>query len=224
MINAVADHFDLIARDYDNYKKNSWYYYNSLKKLLQDNIGINKKILEIGCGTGDLLVSLKPSSGVGIDISKEMIKVAKRKNKKNKDVWFTTKPIPKVKGIYDYIIMCDVVEHVPDLKSLFEDICSLMGLKTIFIITMANPLWEPLLIVAEKLKLKMPEGKHYRASAQEIVCLLESSGMKVIRHNKSLLLPVYIPVISTIVNRLFSGTLQNFCFIEYLIIKKDESI
>ena len=36
-------------------------------------------MLEIGCGTGFVLNSLKPLRGVGIDISGEMIKKAKEK-------------------------------------------------------------------------------------------------------------------------------------------------
>src|SRR5205814_2006896 len=36
------------------------------------------RVLELGCGTGDVLAALKPSFGVGVDFSKEMIAQARR--------------------------------------------------------------------------------------------------------------------------------------------------
>ena len=41
----------------------------------------NSKVLELGCGTGNLLKSINPRYGVGVDISKEIIKEAKKENK-----------------------------------------------------------------------------------------------------------------------------------------------
>ena len=46
----------------------------------------NSKVLDIGCGDGSLLKELftkKKIKGVGIDFSNELIKVAKKKIKKN---------------------------------------------------------------------------------------------------------------------------------------------
>jgi len=64
-------HFDKIAKDYDFYKKKNWYYYKNLKRVLLGNIPNteNKSVLEIGCGTGDMISSLNPKYGLGTDIS-----------------------------------------------------------------------------------------------------------------------------------------------------------
>ena len=37
-------------------------------------------ILELGCGNGHLLASLKPNYGLGIDFSKKLVKEAKKKH------------------------------------------------------------------------------------------------------------------------------------------------
>ena len=37
------------------------------------------RVLEVGCGIGDLLAAVKPSRGVGVDISPEMVKLASNK-------------------------------------------------------------------------------------------------------------------------------------------------
>jgi len=68
----IQSHFDQIAFSYDEYKRRNWYYYQRLKTLLQGLIPPGKRVLEVGCGTGDVLASLAPSFGVGIDVSKNM--------------------------------------------------------------------------------------------------------------------------------------------------------
>src|SRR5437868_6951087 len=41
-------------------------------------IGEGARVLELGCGTGELLAALKPSYGVGVDFSAGMIGIARR--------------------------------------------------------------------------------------------------------------------------------------------------
>ena len=74
---------------------------------MRENI-IPKKsnILEIGCGVGDLLASLEPEKGVGIDISETMIANAK-KNFPQFEFLVGDIEIPesinKIEGTFDYI-------------------------------------------------------------------------------------------------------------------------
>ena len=37
------------------------------------------RVLDLGCGTGDLLATLRPSKGVGVDFSERMINIASSK-------------------------------------------------------------------------------------------------------------------------------------------------
>ena len=50
-----------------------------LEKQYRYFVPEGKKVLEIGCGTGDLLAALKPSYGMGVDISPKMIDAAQGK-------------------------------------------------------------------------------------------------------------------------------------------------
>jgi len=72
-------HFDRLAVDYDGWKRRNAYYYHCVKQLYEALIPKGSAVLEIGCGTGDILASLQLSFGTGIDISNKMIEVAKRK-------------------------------------------------------------------------------------------------------------------------------------------------
>jgi ubiquinone/menaquinone biosynthesis C-methylase UbiE len=78
----VEKHFDKVAKSYDFYKMKNEFYYKNIQKLLSSLIPRNKSVFEVGCGTGDLLVSLNPKIAYGMDISDQMIKLAKSKYKK----------------------------------------------------------------------------------------------------------------------------------------------
>lgn len=205
----VEKHFDNIAKDYDYYKEKNSFYYDNLKKLLKILIPKHKNVFEFGCGTGDLIASLSPIPGVGYDPSVEMIKIAK---KKHESIIFT-KQLPK--RIFDYIFMSDVIEHLEKPKEEFKKIVRLMTKKTVFICTMANPIWEPVLMLSEKLGLKMPEGSHNRLVFEDLRLLIEESGMKIVKHDYKLLVPIKIPLLTNFANKYLERYFKRLAFIEY---------
>jgi len=226
MTNPVEKHFDRVAANYDYGKSRYSYYYSNLKKLLGSLIPEGKKVFEIGCGTGNLLNHLQPQIGYGFDISQEMISISNYKFKNSKNLTFSTK-WPEEK--FDYIFMSDVVEHLENPRETFRKIPSLMDRGTIFICTMANPIWEPLLMFWERMGWKMPEGPHRRITNYEFKILIEEAGMKVIKHDYRLLIPVKIPLITNFANKYlekyfkklaFISHFKRFSFIEYFVAVK----
>jgi ubiquinone/menaquinone biosynthesis C-methylase UbiE len=217
----VKKHFDQVAKNYDQYKENNKFYYDNLKKLLSSFIPKDKHILEIGCGTGDLLASLNPKVGYGLDLSPEMIKLAKIRHSSSKNLSFSTQSINKFKSKnLNFIFMADVIEHLEDPQKTFTQISQIMTKNTIFICTYANPIWEPVLMLAEKLKLKMPEGDHYRIKFKDIESILKKSDLELTTHNFNLLLPINIPLITTFTNKYLAPILKPLCFIEYFVAQK----
>ncbi len=216
----IQNHFNKIASDYDFYKQKNQFYYHNLKTLLQSLIQPSSRVLEVGCGTGDLLASLKPQVGLGLDLSPEMINLAKAKHHQN-NLSFSTKELSAFLGKkFDYIFMSDVIEHLPNPTKIFQDINKLMTPKTQFICTMANPKWEPFLMIAEIMKLKMPEGPHHRWSLAQTNTFLTKSGMKSIKHDYLLLAPIKIPFLTSILNNYLESRFKNYAFIEYFVCTK----
>lgn len=211
---SIEKHFDQVAASYDPGKEKYSFYYSSLKNLLVKLIGKNKNVFEFGCGTGDLLSFLDPKVGYGMDISSEMIRIAQFKHKNEKNIFFSTS-LPKTK--FDYIFMSDVIEHLENPERNFKEIVSLMTPHTKFILTMANPIWEPLLMFWERLGWKMKEGEHKRVAFNEIRLMINDSGMKIIRHDYKLLIPVKIPFITNFANKFLEKPLRKLCFIEYFV-------
>lgn len=213
----VEKHFDKVASSYDMGKEKYSYYYNNLKKMLKLLIGDNKSVFEVGCGTGDLLASLNPKLGYGMDISVEMIGIAKFRHGEQKKLEFSTRWPDKK---YEYIFMSDVIEHLEDVENTFIQIKKMMGPKTLFINTMANPLWEPMLVFWEIMGWKMEEGPHKRISYKDTKILSEKIRLKIIKHDYKLLIPIQIPFITNFANKYLEKYLKPLCFIEYFVFVK----
>jgi len=213
----VEKHFDKVAKDYDKYKKNSSFYYDNLKKLLSVLIPKNKKVLEIGCGTGSLIAYLDPKMGYGMDLSEKMVKQAKFKHMSKRNIEFSTIWPSGHSNHFDYIFMSDVIEHLEVPSNMFSKIYKQMNSHTLFINTMANPIWEPILTIWEKLGWKMPEGPHKRIGYKDIKVLIEDAGMKVIKHDYKLLIPIKIPYLTNFMNKYLEKPFKRFAFIEYFV-------
>src|SRR3989344_972114 len=217
----IIHHFQSIAKDYDSWKIKSWYYHLQLKKLYREHIPRSSNVLEIGCGTGDILSSVAPQKGLGIDVSREMVKRAKLKYPNltflNQSVYSADLPRK-----FDYIILCDVIEHLTDVYAALKSIAKICANDTKVIVSSINPFWEPLLHLAEKIYFKMPEGMHNWIPLADLRTIAESAGFRVEQFGFRQLVPVYLPYISERVNNSIEslGKLQNLGFTQYLVLTK----
>lgn len=185
-------------RDYW-YRKNRYYhkgllaYYNSL-------VFPESSVLELGCGTGELIGNLGVSLAVGVDISDKMLEVAKNKFP---DVEFICADIEKLElhRKFDYIIISDTLCSVRDIQLLLIKISSMATSDTRFIVDYYNPLWNPILRFSEKLRMKMPEVYFNWLTLDDIENFFYISGYQVIKHEFLMLLPKYIPLFSSLVNK-----------------------
>ena len=154
----VEEHFNSIAKDYDKWKKKNAYYYRGLKGFINRVVKPGSSVLEIGCGTADILASTQPSRGVGIDISPEMIKLASQKYPQYE---FIGTPIEDFRSEekFDYIIMVDVIDHVYDIMDVFKAVHRHCHPATRIVLTTASPWWDPVFMLMEKFGAKMQIGR-----------------------------------------------------------------
>jgi 2-polyprenyl-3-methyl-5-hydroxy-6-metoxy-1,4-benzoquinol methylase len=218
-------HFDKIASEYDLWKQRNFYYHECLKKLLKTLVPAGSSIADIGCATGDILASLEPSRGLGIDISPAMIKIAESKYGDD-NIQFKALDIGAINdGIdYDYVILIDVIEHIENLTVSLTHLSELVDTKAKIIISAANPLWEPALLLAEKLKLKMPEGPHIRLRVVQNEEIFKRSGFGIVERGYRLLVPKKIPGADWINSRFYKNKiLARLGFVVYWVLQKNLS-
>lgn len=197
----VREHFDAIAQNYDKWRVKNIFYYRNIKSFAKSHIRPQSKVLEVGCGMGDILAATDPKVGVGIDISPEMIKVVSQRHPQHS---FICSPIEDFKSEekFDYIILVDVVDHVADLMDVFKSIYRLCHPTTKIILTTINPWWDPILVFMEKLGAKMPEGPHNFIEKRNISRIVELLDFSVSYSGYLLLFPKYIPILSFLANTL----------------------
>jgi ubiquinone/menaquinone biosynthesis C-methylase UbiE len=156
--------FEEWATDYDERRNKSFLEKSKqkLKTILEQNSIKNGSYLEIGLGTGEFFEISSNNFGfsVGTDISEGMVRKTKDKNASKNLFVGDACNLPLKSELFDFILCQDVLEHVPYQKKLILEIYRLLKTDGIGIITTPNPLWAPVLYVAEKLKMKVEEGEH----------------------------------------------------------------
>lgn len=110
----VKEHFDSIADSFDKYKRRNSYYHRSIQSLCKSLVPKGERVLEIGCATGDLLHSLKPSEGVGIDLSAKMIEIAKKKYPHLKFYAMEAESL-SLKQKFNYVVMSNLFDYLEDI-------------------------------------------------------------------------------------------------------------
>ena len=149
--------FDALAPGRDRFKARRWYYYEYMGAFMRFVVPPGQRVLEVGCGTGDLLATVKPAFGVGMDISLAMLEIARGKYPYLHFVQADAHCLA-LTGTLDYIILSDLVGDLDDVQEAFTCLRALAGPETRLIITYYNYLWEPLLKLAERLRLKSPQN------------------------------------------------------------------
>src|SRR5690242_5395982 len=71
-----ATHWNAVARRWGHRAGLGGAYHRRLARVYRFLVPPGSRVLEIGCGEGDLLAALQPSMGVGIDLSEEMVRQA----------------------------------------------------------------------------------------------------------------------------------------------------
>ncbi len=188
----VGSHFDRVAPDYDRWKAKAHRYYDALKTSLREIVPPGSSVLEVGCATGDILASLAPKEGLGLDISPAMIEQATRKHPELRFLVHDLMQGP-LEERFDYAVAADVAEHVPDLDTMMGSIAGMLTERGVAVVVTANPLWSPVLHAAERLRLKMPEGDHEWRSRADLASAAGRAGLRERSFDRSLLMPKDVP-------------------------------
>ena len=226
----IFNHFEQIAENYSQYRKRFSYYGNDIINYLNFFLQNNCSILEIGCGYGETIAHLKGKEKVGIDVSPKMIALAKSKYT---DVDFYVMDAENISldKKFDIIIFNNIIGYLDNIQDVFYAIKKNCHEHTRIIISYYNHYWEPILKVGETLGYKIKSPQQNWLDSGDISNLLYLSGFETYRKNKRLLLPVYIPILSWLVNKyiaklpLFKSLcLNQFLFARPLLSNAEETI
>jgi len=109
--------------------------------------------------------------------------------------------IPKNDISADYIVVSGSIHYERDIQVFLEQLRAHCNPSTRLIITFYSALWHPLLNLATWLKLRVETPKQNWLAPEDMENLLQLAGYELIKIDRKILCPVYIPLISNFLNR-----------------------
>ncbi|MBI5252636.1 MAG: glycosyltransferase [Desulfomonile tiedjei] len=210
------NHWGLVASSLSEDPGWNRLYHRRLAEIYQSLIPPGLSVLELGCGQGDLLASLNPSEGVGIDFSGEMIRAAKHKHPGLRFIESDVHDFEWPEK-FDVIILSDLVNDVWDVQTVFQNMRGLCDSHTRIIINTYSRLWELPLAAVRRLKLAKPLLNQNWLTVEDINNLLQLSDLEMIRNWSEVLCPFQIPIVEPFCNKFLAklwpfrhGALTNF--------------
>ncbi|MBF0422342.1 MAG: glycosyltransferase [Magnetococcales bacterium] len=203
--------FDNLAPSRRSWIAINRYFYQQDLHVMRFFIPPGRRILDLGCGTGDLLASLNPSLGVGIDLSPMMIQEAEKTFPHlhfltgNIESPTTLHPLGPL-GPFDHIILSDTVGYLKDCQRTLSLLHPLTHPDTRIVIAYYAWFWEPVLVIGQKTGLMMPAVAMNWMSTEDIMNFLQLERFEPIRQEWRMLLPRRMFGIAELINRTL-GTL-----------------
>ena len=192
------------------------------RKFMRFLIPPGKRVLELGCGRGDLLAALEPSYGVGVDFSPATIATAKASHP---DLHFVLgdaedpAALASIEGPFDYIVIADTIGMFEDIDGTLRLIHQHCAPSTRIIIAYYSHLWEPILKFAELFKLKSRQPEINYIATVDFLNLMDLADFEMISQEKRQLIPLRLLGIGPIINRYIAPLpgIRQLCLRTYIV-------
>jgi SAM-dependent methyltransferase len=199
---SIRSAFNELAPTMDRWSTRNRSYHQDLAQLHRFLIPKGATVLEIGCGTGDLLAQTSPSFGVGIDFAAALIAQAQAKYPQLNFYCQDAAEDLDLGVKFDYIIISDTLGHLGDIQTVLQQLQAYCHPRTRIILTFHNFLWQPLLNLAAKIGQRRPQPPQSWLSMTDVLNLLSITGYESVKTGRRFLLPKAIPGLITLCNRL----------------------
>ena len=211
--------FDHYAESVSKWRRRNAGYHKGLAALMRFYVSPGASVLEIGSGTGELLAAIRPGRGVGIDISGEMVRIARREHPGFEFHQMSAERMDLGAQKFDYVILSDLPSFLFDIRLAFERIRKVCHPETRIVLNWYSRMWQPILLLAEKLGLTYPQPLLNWTTVEDLSNLLHLEGFEVIQSNKQMLLPKRVPLLGTLANRYLAHLplIRHFCLTNWIV-------
>ena len=196
----TLEYFEKTAASHKQKRRRHRYYWNEIINYCNYFSHDDYSVLEIGCGTGELINALKGKRKVGIDFSEGMIDIAKKNFSQPEFKVMAAEEI-SLNEKFDVVILSNLIGYLDDIQQVFQALHKVCHSETKIIVTYYNYLWEPFLKLGEKIGLKTPTPVQNWLTLSDINNLLYVAGFDVYRNAKRMIFPFYIPLLSPLLNK-----------------------
>jgi SAM-dependent methyltransferase len=192
------------------------HYHELLRRYFAFLVPPGVRVLEVGCGIGDLLAAVKPAHGVGIDFSPQMVELARQRHP-GLEFQVAEAQAFTAQEPFDYIILSDLVNDLPDVQAVLEQLKKVSHPRTRIVLNFFNNVWRPALTVAESLGEKAPMLSPNWLSSTDMQNLLHLAGWEMVRQDTRILWPVNTPLLGPTLNRFCAPLLRPLCLTVFMV-------
>jgi len=192
-------YFESKAIGHQKYRKRFSYYWDDISKFCDFFIHSDSSVLEIGCGTGELLDTVGGKDKVGVDFSPSMISIAKESFP---DIEFHVGDAQQLRlnRKFDVIILSNLIGYLDCIQDVLDELKQLCHPHTRIHITYYNQQWEPALTLMEMIRLKRKTPVQNWISRHDLRNMLYIAGFDVLFTCKRMLVPIKLPILSNFMN------------------------
>ncbi len=196
---ARRSHWDSVAHQ----RFGDWnrYYHSYLSIVYQQVVPAGSNVLELGCGTGDLLASLRPSTGVGLDFSAEMIKAARARHPELEFVVADVHELEFGTRTFDFVVLSDLINDLWDVEQVLRRLRRHCHSGTRLVFNFFSQLWALPISAARRLGVATPMLLQNWFTCHDLENLLELTGYQPLRQWGEVVCPLAIPGLARIANR-----------------------
>ncbi len=176
-------------------------YHRRIVEIYRDLVPAGARVLDVGCGDGDLLASLRPSRGVGIELDGDLVERARRRHP---DLAFghadAHDPLPE--GPWDVVILSHAIGDFRDIQMVLRRVRAVCDPETRIVVNTCSRLWTIPLRIVERLGLGRPHLGRAWLSPADLDNLMRLEGLEVFRTRSEVLCPVPVPLLANVLNRI----------------------
>lgn len=191
-------------------------YIRMLSRYLKRLIPPEASILEIGCGSGELLSLLPHKKIAGLDLSPTQVELAKNRLPAGK-FFMGAGETYSFKDTYDTILLSDVLNEAADVQQMLLNLQSAARPETRLVINFHNTVWRPVLGMATRFGLKPRHPKSNWLSRQDVTNLLQLAGWEVVNEDSRVLIPHPLGGVGTFINAILSPFFSWLCLVLFIV-------
>jgi SAM-dependent methyltransferase len=199
------------------------HYHTLLKRYFAFAVPPQSRVLNVGCGLGDLLAAVKPSRGLGIDFSPALIELARQRHP-HLEFQMADAMDFETNETFDYIVVSDLVNDLPDVQALLNRLHRFAHPRTRLVLNFFNYLWHPILTVAERFGAKAPTLSQNWLSTADMKNMLHLADWEVIKTDTRMLWPLRTPLLDPLLNRWLAPLFRHLCLTIVLVARPKRRI
>ena len=225
-ISALArEHLERVRAFYDAAPTEPQWAARSYRSLLAHGYNLfipeNASVLEVGCGSGELLAQLRAARKTGLDLSATQIAAARQRVPDAEFFVQAGELIDLGDRRFDIIIISDTLNLAADVQHLLQRLHSVSHPDTRLILNFQNSLWRPILTLARALGWKAAQPQNSWLASSDVLNLLQLAHWSPITRQTRILWPFPALGLGTLANRWIAPLLQWFCLTVFMVARPE---